>query len=108
MGRGIEKAQQDNADYKAEKVAITGLNKIGFDAYFIRLKDNKTHFIHPDPTKETEKEVVYVVAEGPVGAVIFHKKQAENFIFQSFIENKVGNMEIVSAKEIIGNDNSEN
>lgn len=107
MGRGIEKAKKENEDWK-KTIAVTGLNMIGSDAYFIRLKDNKNSFIHPDPSRETENEVVYVVAEGPVGAAIFHKKQAENFIFQSFIENQVGNMELVSAKEVIGNDNSEN
>jgi len=108
MGRGQIKAKQENQDWKAGKIPLAGRNVIGNDAYFIRLKDNQNAFVHPDPSKETEKEVVYVIAEGPVGAAIFHKKQAENFIFQSFIENQVGNMEIVSAKEIIGKDNSEN
>ena len=108
MGRGQIKAKQDQEDWKQNQVALTGLNKIGFDAYFLRLKDNKTHFIHPDPSKETEKEVVYVVAEGEVGAAIFHKKQAEQFIFHSYMENKVGNLEMVSVKEIVGTDESLN
>ena len=108
MGRGIEKAKQDSEDWKSNKIALGGLNVIGDNAYFIRLKDKKNFFLHPDPSKETEKEITYVVAEGEVGAAIFHKKQAENFIFHSFVEDRAGNLEMVAVKEIIGRDNSEN
>lgn len=108
MGRGIEKAKQQSEEWKAGQVALTGLNSIGNDAYFIRLKDDKNSFVHPDPSKDTEEEAVYVVSEGCIGAAVFHKKQAENFIFHSFVEDKVGNLEMVSAKEVIGKDNSEN
>jgi len=104
MGRGIEKAKQDNEDWKTQQIAVTGLNSIGNDAYFIRLKDNKNAFVHPDPSKETETEVTYVVNEGPVGAAIFHKEQAENFM----LLEKADNLEMVAVREIIGNDNSEN
>ena len=104
MGRGIEKAKQDKEDWKNKKIAISGINSIGSDAYFLRLKDNKNAFIHPDPSKETKNEVVYVVAEGPVGAAIFHKEQAENFM----LLEKADNLEMVAVREIIGNDNSEN
>lgn len=108
MGRGIEKAKQDSEDWKSNKVALSGLNMIGDNAYFIRLKDKNNFFIHPDPSKETKKEFTYVVAEGEVGAAIFHKKQAEHFIQHTFLTNGAQNLEMVAVKEIISKDNSGN
>lgn len=109
MGRGIKKAQQDKEEWvKGAVVPIRGMNAIGDDAYFIRMKDNKNIFLHPDPSKETEKEVVYVLVEGTIGAAIFHKKQAENMIFHAYMESTASNLEMVGVKEIVGNDSSLN
>lgn len=60
---------------------IKGLNLIG-EAYFIRLIDNKNCFVHfeGDNPDNPEKEVVYRMKEGSVGACLWHKDKAEAFI----------------------------
>lgn len=85
-------------------VGIVGMNSIGDDSYFLRLKDKPDHFIHPDPSLETKDEVGYRVVQGEKGAAIFHKKQADNFIKES----GANNLEMVRVKDILKNDNSGN
>lgn len=81
-----------------------GINKIGDDAYFIRLKDNKTHYLHPDKTIEDDENIGYRVKEGNIGAGIWHKRQALNIIEFSGAKN----LEIVRVKDVLGSDGSSN
>lgn len=67
------------------------------DAYFIRLKNDKEYFLHPDPTLETKEEVGYRICKGLKGAAGFKKENAENFIKLS----GANNLEIVPAKEVL-------
>lgn len=83
---------------------LHGLNLISEDAYFLRLKDKPNMFIHPEPKLETKREVGYIVAEGSVGAGIWHKKEAMQFI----TDIGAPNLEMVRVSEILKHDGSKN
>jgi hypothetical protein len=85
------------------EIPIFGLNAIGDDSYFVRLKGSDA-FLHPDSSLETEDEIGYRIIEGCKGAAIFHKQQAENIITVSGSDD----LEPVKVKNILGNDNSLN
>lgn len=81
-------------------ILYTGNNAIGDDAFFLRLSDNKDYFLHPDGEN-------YKVLKGPVGAGIFKKQNAENFI--EMLKNQgTTNVEMVNVKDILGVDPSSN
>lgn len=67
------------------------------DAYFVRLSDNKDFFIHPDPSLETKKQEGFKVVEGYIGACVWPKHAALNFITQT----KKGNLEIVRFNDVV-------
>ncbi len=83
---------------------LYGINSIGDDAYFIRLNNDIDNFVHPEASLETKDEVGYVIKASCVGAAIFTKKVAKNFIMASGADN----LEMVKVKDILGNDNSSN
>lgn len=86
-------------------IKFDGLNKIGNDAYFIRLKDKPNFYIHFEgDNPKNQSEVVYRVNEGSKGACVWHKKQAEEFIKYT----GKNNLEFVSVKSVLGNDSSFN
>ncbi len=84
------------------KFIVEGLNAVGSDSYFIRLKDNKEYFMHLD--EDNKEDYVYAVKLGTVGAAIFHKEQGEGFIKSSGYTN----LELVKVLEIVRNDGSLN
>jgi len=63
-------------------------------SYFLRDKNNKNLFLHP--YKETKTQVGYIFKPGTVGAAIWNKKAAKNFI-------KTGNepLEMVKVDEVL-------
>jgi len=84
---------------------IKGINNIGEELYFIRLKDNANGYIHFEgDNPKNNDEVVYCVKEGNVGACIWKEKQGKAFIKQT----QAGNLEMVKVREVVGNDSSMN
>ncbi|MDX2248241.1 MAG: hypothetical protein SF052_15770 [Bacteroidia bacterium] len=81
---------------------LTGVNSLSADSYFIRLSDNKKYYIHPGKTIGDETE--YLVKEGAVGAAIWRKAQAEEFI--NF--TRANNLELVKVSDLLGNDGTLN
>lgn len=85
-------------------IEFTGINKIGNDAYFIRLSDKKDFFLHSDKSLENDENVGFRIVRGLVGAGVWHKDQADKLI--KLIGN--GNLEIVKVRDVVGNDYSGN
>lgn len=83
-------------------ILIKGINAIGDDAYFIRLKDNKETYVHYESQDSESK--TYRLKEGLKGAAGWHKKVGEIFIKES----KDDNLELVKVSDILGNDSSLN
>ena len=81
-----------------------GSNAIGDDTYFIRLKDNRGFYLHPDPSLTNSKEIGYTVREGIKGAGGWTKQNAIALI----ISIGAKNLEIVKVTDIIGKDHSSN
>lgn len=81
---------------------IKGINAIGNDAYFIRLKDDKDTYVHYE--SQDSKNMTYRLKKGLKGAAGWHKKEGENFI----LESKADNLELVKCIEVLGNDGSLN
>jgi hypothetical protein len=80
-----------------------GINAIGDDSYFIRLKDNKDTYVHYE--SQDSKNMTYRLKEGLNGAAGWHKKEGENFILESGADN----LELVKISDILGkNDGSLN
>jgi len=87
-------------------MVIKGMNSIGDDSYFIRLKDNKENYIHfgGDNPSNPKEEVAYVVKKGLIGACGFHKVQGENFIKMSGADN----LELVKMSDVVKDDGTSN
>lgn len=67
------------------------------DLYFVRLIDNKNFFIHPDKHLTNNKRDGFRVVEGYIGACVWPKHGALNFIASS----KKGNIEIVRFNDVV-------
>lgn len=79
-----------------------GVNSIGKDAYFVRLKDKPDWFVHYRGEKDGGE--LFQVEQGSIGAAVFHKANARRFIN----ETGINNLELVEVIEIIGTDSSMN
>lgn len=54
------------------------------DAYFIKLSDHENQFVHFEgDNPEDSSQVIYRIKEGSIGACVFKKQNAENFIKES-------------------------
>ena len=69
------------------------------DSVFVRLSDNKEHFIHYN-----EFEDYYFVGEGIKGAAIFKTSKAKQFIREQKKEHGVINLEYTKALPLIKKD----
>jgi hypothetical protein len=72
---------------------------IKHDAYFIRSKDKDNFYIHYDPSMETRDNVGYRVMEGYIGAAVFQKHKALNFIKFA----RANNLEAVRVNDVLSN-----
>lgn len=83
---------------------INGLNNIGEDSYFIRLKDNKKHYVHFEGDDKTGENVIYIFKETLIGACVWKLEKAKAFIKQS----GANNLEYIKVSEVLGKDASFN
>lgn len=70
------------------------------DSYFIRLTDNKGVYVHFIQEEGGEEE--YVLKHGLVGACMFKKSEANNFILAA----GASNMEAVSCDSVLNADSN--
>lgn len=86
-------------------ILIKGINAIGDDAYFIRLKNDKESYVHYESEDRQKGTATYRVKKGlGKGVAGWHKKEGENFISESNADN----LELVKVSDILGNDSSLN
>ena len=81
-----------------------GLNSIGRDKYFIRLKDKQEYFMHLTDAKR----FVFRFKKGPVGAIVVNEEKAHELI--EFIRRTTGatNVEKVLTTQVLPNDGTMN
>lgn len=85
-------------------IPLKGVNSIGADSFFIRLKDKADFFVHYEGVNPSNNsEVVYLIRQGAVGACVWKKDKGLAFITHS----GASNLELVPVKEVVS-DNSGN